>query len=106
MNYYFKVLGDYATFKGRASRSEYWYFILFNLIISFAFGFICGILNVPDFAYLYNIFVLLPAISVGVRRLHDVGKSGWFLLVPVYNLILLCKEGEGTVNNYGLELHS
>jgi uncharacterized membrane protein YhaH (DUF805 family) len=50
MNYYLKVLQNYATFSGRARRSEYWYFVLFNVIISFVFGFVCGLMQVPELA--------------------------------------------------------
>ena len=101
MNYYLKVLQNYATFTGRARRSEYWYFVLFNIIIAIAFGFVCGLIRVPDLAYLYNLAILIPSISVGVRRMHDVGKSGWFLLIPIYNLILTVTEGEKGENKYG-----
>jgi len=97
MNYYFKVLQNYATFSGRARRSEYWYFFLFNVII----GFVCGLMQVPDLANIYTLAVLIPGIAVGVRRMHDVGKSGWFLLIPIYNLILAFTEGEKGTNQYG-----
>lgn len=102
MKWYFKVLSNYANFNGRASRSEYWYFVLFNLIISIALmlvddamGLTFGLENV------YSLAVLLPSIAVGVRRMHDVDKSGWFLLIPIYNLILACTEGTQGSNRYG-----
>ena len=88
MNYYISVLQNYATFSGRARRKEYWMFFLFNMIFSFIFGFICGLIGVPELANLYTLVVLLPSIAVAVRRMHDVGKSGWFILIPIYNLIL------------------
>jgi uncharacterized membrane protein YhaH (DUF805 family) len=101
MNYYFKVLQNYATFSGRARRSEYWYFFLFNVIISFCFGFVFGLLGLPEFANLYSLAVLVPSIAVAVRRMHDVGKSGWFILIPIYNLVLACTEGDHGDNEYG-----
>jgi len=101
MNYYLKVLQNYATFSGRARRSEYWYFILFNTLIALAFGFVCGLMQVPQLANIYSLAMLIPTIAVGVRRMHDVGKSGWFLLIPIYNLILACTEGEQHENQYG-----
>ena len=101
MNYYLKVLRNYATFSGRARRSEYWYFVLFNAIISFVFGFVCGLMQVPELANLYTLAVFIPSIAVGVRRMHDVGKSGWFLLIPIYNLILAVTDGENGENQYG-----
>ena len=101
MNYYLKVLQNYATFSGRARRSEYWFFVLFNLIISFVFGFVCGLMQVPQLAIIYTLAVLIPSIAVAVRRMHDVGKSGWFLLIPIYNLILACTDGVKGENEYG-----
>ena len=103
MNYYLKVLQNYATFTGRARRSEYWYFALFNLIISFGFGFICGLIQVPELANIYTLAIFIPSIAVGVRRMHDVGKSGWFLLIPIYNLILACTDGVQGDNEYGTD---
>ena len=110
MNYYFKVLQNYATFSGRARRKEYWMFVLFNVIVSFVFGFVCGFIGIPELANLYTLLanlytlaVLLPSIAVGVRRMHDVGKSGWFLLIPIYNFILAVTEGEKGENKYGAD---
>lgn len=101
MNYYVKVLQNYATFTGRARRSEYWYFFLFNVLIAIGVGIIGGLLKVTLLSNLYSLIVLLPGIAVGVRRMHDVGKSGWFLLIPIYNLILACTPGVAGDNEYG-----
>lgn len=101
MNYYLKVLSQYADFNGRARRSEYWYFVLFNLIISIAVGFIAGAIKMPFLASIYSLGVLLPSIAVAVRRMHDVDKSGWFVLIPIYNLILALTEGTKGSNQYG-----
>lgn len=101
MNYYLKVLQNYANFNGRARRSEYWYFFLFNAIFSFAFGFVCGLMQVPQFASVYTLALLVPSIAVAVRRMHDVGKSGWFILIPIYNLVLAVTEGTKGPNEYG-----
>jgi uncharacterized membrane protein YhaH (DUF805 family) len=101
MNYYFKALKNYATFSGRARRKEYWMFVLFNTIFAFVFGFVCGLIGVPDLAQLYTLAILLPSIAIGVRRMHDVGKSGWFLLIPIYNFILAVSEGEKGENQDG-----
>ena len=75
--------------------------MLFNAIISFAFGFVCGLIQAPQLSYIYTLAVLIPSIAVGVRRMHDVGKSGWFLLIPIYNFILAVSEGEKGDNKYG-----
>jgi uncharacterized membrane protein YhaH (DUF805 family) len=101
MNYYLNVLKNYAVFSGRARRSEYWYFFLFNLIISFILGFIGGAIGFIYLGNIYSIAVLIPSIAVGVRRMHDVDKSGWFILIPIYNLILACTDGTPGENSYG-----
>jgi len=101
MNYFLSCLINYIAFKGRARRSEYWFFTVFNFLFSIIFTLI-GMLN--DIIYLgliYNVFMLLPSLSVGVRRMHDAGKSGWFLLVPIYNLILAFTEGDKGDNHFG-----
>jgi uncharacterized membrane protein YhaH (DUF805 family) len=102
MNYYLKVLQNYANFNGRARRSEYWYFFLFNIIFAFCIGLIIGLLGLPDYVgNLYSVAVFIPSLAVGVRRMHDVGKSGWFLLIPIYNFVLACTEGTQGDNEYG-----
>jgi uncharacterized membrane protein YhaH (DUF805 family) len=101
MNYYLKVLQNYANFNGRARRSEYWYFFLFNGIFAFSFGLVCGLIGLPDLGNLYTLAVLVPSIAVGVRRMHDVGKSGWFILIPIYNFILAVTAGTVGENEYG-----
>jgi len=107
MNYYTSAFKKYAKFSGRASRSEYWYFYLFNLIIFFALAFLEGLLGIYSdsgdsvFGNIYYLIVLIPSIAVGVRRMHDVNKSGWFLVIPIYNLLLLIRKGDDGVNKYG-----
>lgn len=101
MKYYIKVLKNYATFSGRARRSEYWYFTLFHVIILITLTLIDTAMDSKLFQNLYSLIILLPSIAVGVRRMHDVGKSGWFLLIPIYNLILACTEGDTGENAFG-----
>lgn len=103
MNYYFKVLQNYATFDGRARRSEYWYFVLFNFIVTIVLALLGVIVNFPFVDSIYSLAVLIPSIAVGVRRMHDVGKSGWFILIPIYNLILACTDGDSQANEYGAD---
>jgi uncharacterized membrane protein YhaH (DUF805 family) len=75
----------YAEFSGVSSRSQYWYFILGTSVASIIIGWILG-----DFgSNLFTLATIIPTIAVAVRRMHDVGKSGWFILVPIYNFILL-----------------
>jgi uncharacterized membrane protein YhaH (DUF805 family) len=101
MKYYLKVLQNYANFNGRARRAEYWYFVLFNVIASAIVGFIAGLMNFGLLSNLYSLAVLLPSIAVAVRRMHDVGKSGWFILIPIYNFILAVTAGDSGENEYG-----
>jgi uncharacterized membrane protein YhaH (DUF805 family) len=74
-------------------------FIQYNFC--FCIWIFCGLIGVPDLAQLYTLAILLPSIAIGVRRMHDVGKSGWFLLIPIYNFILAVSEGEKGENQYG-----
>ena len=103
MKFYLKVLQNYATFKGRASRSEHWYFVLFNIIFSIVLSYVSGVVNLPILYTIYSLALLIPIIAVAVRRMHDVGKSGWFILIPIYGLILACTQGVKGENEYGTE---
>jgi uncharacterized membrane protein YhaH (DUF805 family) len=107
MNYYLSVLMRGTVFRGRARRAEYWYFFLFNIIIIFVLHLIEYVdVIAPEtydsvFVYLYQVAVIVPYIAVGVRRMHDVNKSGWFILFPIYNLVLAVTEGTKGENKYG-----
>lgn len=109
MNYYFSCFRKYASFSGRASRSEYWYFILFNLIFSFVIGFIDGFIGAGSvLSGLYILIALIPGLAVLVRRLHDTGKSGGnalLLLIPLIGIIImlvfLAQDSDPTENRYG-----
>ncbi|CAD0001927.1 DUF805 domain-containing protein [Flavobacterium chungangense] len=97
------VFENYANFNGRARRKEYWMFFLMHIIIVFVLAFVAGLIS-PALMIIINIYslaVLVPIIGVGVRRMHDVGKSGWFILIPIYSLILACTEGDKGTNEYG-----
>ncbi len=77
----------YATFDGRAPRSEYWWFALFTFLVSSALGLVNDTLS-----GLFSLGVLLPSLAVGARRLHDIDKSAWFLLlwlIPIIGWIIL-----------------
>lgn len=103
MNYYLHVFRNYANFNGRARRSEYWYFALFHFIVLIILAFLSTYLGLTVLYLIYLLFAFLPSLAVGVRRMHDVGKSGWFLLIPIYSLILACTEGDQGDNKYGLD---
>lgn len=104
MKYYLSVLQNYVNFEGRARRKEYWMFFLFNMIFSYSLTFLDLLVLETGFINLiYSLAVLLPSIAVGVRRMHDVGKSGWYILIPIYNLILAVTEGQHGANEYGAD---
>ena len=95
---------NYANFSGRARRSEYWYFTLFHFLINFA----VGLLRIPAVSSLVALALFIPSLAVGVRRLHDIGKSGWYILialVPLVGAILLlvweCRDSDPGSNLYG-----
>lgn len=115
MNWYVEALKKYAVFNGRSRRKEYWFFVLFNLIIAFILGFIDGFTgNVSSTTGLgilggiYTLAVFLPGLAVSVRRLHDTNRSGWWLLlalVPIIGgivlLVFMVQEGTPGENQYG-----
>lgn len=115
MNWYLKVLRQYADFDGRARRMEYWMFTLINFLISMVLYLPALYLMMdsenPAFLSIYMIYslaLLVPSIAVMVRRLHDVGKSGWYVLISfipivgaIWLLILLFTDSDSGSNEYG-----
>lgn len=104
---------SYCRFQGRSSRSEYWWWVLFVAILSFCIGIIEGILGfsmtaVQTTSGILSLVLLLPGLGLSVRRLHDIGKSGWWILlgfIPVVGAIILitwfARNSEMTENRYG-----
>ena len=115
MNWYITVLKKYAVFSGRARRKEYWMFVLFNIIFSIAAIILDNLLGTAsnELGYgiiygLYSLAILIPTLAVAVRRLHDIGKSGWWIfisLVPIVGsiwlLVLLATDSLPGENQYG-----
>ena len=109
MSWYFDVLQKYFVFKGRSRRKEYWMFCLVNFIVAFLLGFIFGllgkVLDMPILARVignvYSFAILIPAIAVGIRRLHDTDRKGWWLLLPIVNIVFLALPGNQGDNKYG-----
>jgi len=81
-------LNKYVDFSGRATRKEFWSFVFFMYLCSFLAGIADGLAGTDFIGNLVVVGLLLPYISCAARRMHDAGKSGWFMIVPVYNLIL------------------
>jgi len=117
MFWYIQVLKKYADFSGRASRSEYWWFMLFTTLVNIILMVVDSQLGTFNDAAgmgmlggLYTLLVLLPSIGVQVRRLHDVDRSGWWLLiylVPIIGFIVImifaCMKGTSGSNRFGLD---
>ena len=116
MNYYIDCLTKkYCCFSGRARRKEYWMFVRFNfiaaLVIGFVGGFLAGLTNVTAFAFLgtiYNIAVIVPSMGLLFRRLHDIGKSGWWWLIGlvpfvgwIVIIVFCCLDSQPGDNQYG-----
>ena len=87
MEEYKKMWKNYAVFSGRATRKDFWMAWLFNFVISLAVGVVAGALGLGFLALLYGIAVIIPGLSIGVRRLHDVNKSAWWLLITLVPFI-------------------
>ncbi len=94
MNWFLLALKKYATFTGRAQRAEFWYFTLFTSLIFIGLSIIDVITGsfvteagMGSLGGLYSLAILIPSLAVGVRRLHDTGRSGWWLLIGLIPLI-------------------
>ncbi len=95
-------LFQYATFTGRAGRAEFWYWMLFLLAAYLGVGLVGALMGfASQLTTLFSIAMLLPTIAAVCRRMHDLGRPGWFGLVPGYNLVLAAQPGEPGANRYG-----
>lgn len=108
MEWFIKCWRQYADFSGRARRKEYWMFYLFNLLANMVLSGIDTIIGIPVCCSIYAVAVFIPSLAVCVRRLHDVGKSGWMFLIifipivgALWLLVLFCIEGEAVANKWG-----
>ncbi|PIR58168.1 MAG: DUF805 domain-containing protein [Parcubacteria group bacterium CG10_big_fil_rev_8_21_14_0_10_38_31] len=114
-DYYIGVLKKYAVFTGRARRAEYWYFLLTNFLVFIGLGIVNAIVDnklsffgIFYIRILYSLAIFIPSLAVGVRRLHDTGRSGWWLLISLIPLIgtiwlfiLLVLDSNPGDNKYG-----
>ncbi len=115
MNWYLEVLKKYAVFGGRSRRKEYWYFFLFNILISIVLMIIDGLTGTLSLEAgmgllggIYTLAVLIPGIAVTVRRLHDTNHSGWWLLIvlvpligAIVMLVFMVKDSQPGENQHG-----
>lgn len=101
MKYFIKAMTQYADFEGRARRAEYWYFQLFYYIFLIGCSLMDEMAGTEFLAPVFFLATIIPRLAVAVRRMHDTGSSGWFILVPIYNLISFISAGDVGPNEYG-----
>lgn len=123
MKWFIKAFRQYADFSGRASRQEFWMFVLFNLLFAMAWAFVSGLLTglfggsfdqESRLIFMYKLIAIyyavtaVPAMAVGVRRLHDTGRSGWWMLIGlvplvggIWLIVLMCSDDNPGDNRYG-----
>jgi uncharacterized membrane protein YhaH (DUF805 family) len=122
MNWYLEVLKKYAQFDGRSRRKEYWFFALFNCLVGLVLGMLGGLTMAfsghadnPSYSFLglglvclYSLAVLIPGLAVTVRRLHDTGRSGWWIFISfvpfvggIILLIFMLQDSHPGPNQYG-----
>lgn len=112
---YLNAWRRYVDFSGRSRRREYWFFVLFNVLISIGLSIVDSVLGLGNIeaglgvlSSLYGLAVLLPSLSYAVRRCHDIGRSGWWLLLlvipligPLVILIFMLMDSEPGSNSFG-----
>jgi len=107
--YYVEVLKQqYADFNGRARRRDYWMFVLFNVIFAVIASILDGVIGITLIGAIYSLAILVPSIAFGVRRLHDIGKSGWWYLIvfiplvgAIWLIVLFCTDSQAGENEWG-----
>ncbi len=111
MNWYIEAWKKYAVFNGRAGRQEYWYFVLFNILVNILLAIVAGLIGAEigmGLLGLYTLAALIPGLAVSVRRLHDTNRSGWWLFItmvpvigPIVLLMFLLQGSQTDENQYG-----
>ena len=115
MSWYLEVLKKYTVFEGRSRRSEYWYFALYNLLISVVLTLVDLGIGTYDhkariglFGAIYALAVFIPGLAVAIRRLHDTNRSGWWLLIAfipiagaIVLLVFMVLDSDSGENQYG-----
>ncbi len=107
MNHFINALKNYAVIKGHSRKSEFWYFMLFTFIIERSVGLTEYFLGFSEaiiggfVTRIVEFVLLLPSITVAIRRMHDLNLSGWYMLVPIYSIVLTLTKGDNGPNEYG-----
>jgi uncharacterized membrane protein YhaH (DUF805 family) len=115
MRWYIDAIFNYVNFKGRERRRAYWMFFLFNIVVATlvslldgAFDIKVGATDTGILSMVYAVFIFLPSLAIAVRRLHDTGRSGWWVLINlvplvgwIIMLVFLCQDSYYGDNEYG-----
>jgi uncharacterized membrane protein YhaH (DUF805 family) len=107
MSWFMQALKNYAAFEGRARRKEFWFFVLFFVIALIVASIIDRLIGLPILTIIVSLGLIIPSISVSVRRLHDTGRSGWWYLIsliPIVGLVLIVfyvLDSKPETNAYG-----
>jgi uncharacterized membrane protein YhaH (DUF805 family) len=108
MEHFLSVVKQYANFNGRARRQEFWMYVLFYFIFAVVLSIVTGLIGLGFLVNIYSLALLVPSLSVGARRLHDTGKSGWWQLIgliPLIGIIVLivfwAQDSTPGENQYG-----
>ncbi|HCC50725.1 MAG TPA: DUF805 domain-containing protein [Porphyromonadaceae bacterium] len=110
MNFYVDAWKKFATFGGRSRRKEFWFFLLINGAIGYLLGLITGSLGMAGMIIqaVFGLAILVPAIAVSIRRLHDIGKSGWWVFIncvpligSIWFIVLVAKDSVPGKNQWG-----
>jgi uncharacterized membrane protein YhaH (DUF805 family) len=108
MEFFIRAYQNYANFKGRDTRQQYWMFYLFYMIVTVILSIVDAIIGIDIFSTIFILGSLVPSIAIATRRLHDIGKSGWWqliILIPLVGVIVLivflAKQGTYGENQYG-----
>lgn len=103
MEEYLTVIKKYAEFSGRSTRREYWMFFVVSLGISIVLSILEVVLSFDYLSDIYSLAIFLPSLGVAIRRMHDINESGWFCIIPFYNLYLAAQPGTKGSNKYGAD---
>lgn len=109
IQYYVDFWKNYVNFSSRSRRAAFWYVMLMNVIIAIVLSVLMAISSVFYYvAVVYDLAIIIPSIALWVRRLHDIGKAGWWVLLdfvplvgPIVLLVWACREGDHGANAYG-----
>ena len=102
------IKNKYANFTGRASRKEFWMFTLFYVLIYIAVAIVGAVVKFPALAFLFSLGIIIPVVAITTRRLHDIGKSGWWQIIevipvigPIVMIVWLVHGSDTGENKYG-----